>query len=716
MPDPITPDAEEAESPTFGSEDSQDGFSAGAALPSPVIDEIEDPSIGEIFDVPVPMDAAQEKSIVQYLHDNLPKMRPPDRERDKILGFLAMYEMTARKKNFPYEQAPSLASSDAHDKANEFMDMVETAFLQQRTTFTIDREETSLPEDSIVRMERTYHRRFFQKVMEQDIRSIFFEASFLGCSVVAAREEYEIISSRERIVIKSQADLNDNRTYLTTAQQKSAIESLSTGGVFTGFKDSLKMVNVGPKTQRVDQTKFWYPRNTKLKSEWAIVSELEFYRKSDMLKMVELGLFKGEAVKKAIENRRDLYSRVDEDEDKSNRDKLPETVRCFSELDSNWQAEIGDIKKYGDAYEDEFAVYRVTMKYNVPTRLDPSGRIQSWIEVMYCPASDAILSASFCQDGFPYYLIQYRPVPYRALGPGIAQERYQSNALDSDLKSLYLASVEQEVGAPLIIRKDSSLWATGFRAYPGSASYTESVEHDAKFFPFPEKSRAAGQAMSMVLGSSPMANQGAGYASGRREALFTQQKQIAQKARVHTIAMDLDNVFNAAWRIHCRLARFNTPQQKVVTFVQESAPPDGGIKLYILASEMDPSIIWTSVVATISLTPDAQLQEAMQRYEFFYKNCPAAVNNPRLTMAWQNYMANPFRLDDHLREELLLKPEDLQQYQQQLGQMGGERQQGSATPATAQSPNTPFSRPPQPQQQRLPPGALPPVTPIGGRP
>lgn len=641
------------------------------------------------FDIPIKLSTEDKEKIVQYLEENLPKMKPPEEEIKKILGYFAMYEMTPRPRNFPYENAPSLSSTDAHDKTNEWLDTAELAFFTPRTTFTIDREETNLNEESVSRIERTYHRKFFQRIFQDALGECLFESSFLGVSVASGRESYDIQSKKKKVIIRNESDLAKEMRKLSASDIDKARKSISKGELFVSDVDSLEIVNIGPVVSRIDQTKFWYPRNTKKISEWKIVSELEFYTKSSMLQMASQGEFDAGAVDEAIENRRILYNHKMDDKRKD--DKLPEYVKCNNDLDSNWGQEIEQIKKYGDAYEDEFAVYRVTMLYGVPTEKDLKGRIKSWIEVAYCPASSSILGAKYCQDGFPYFLVRYRKVPYRIAGPGIAQARYNHNAIDSDLKSLALASVEQDVGSPLLLRNNSSVWASGFRAYPSSVTSVDDVDRDVKFLNFPDKSRVAVAAMGMVIGSSPMSNMGAGYASGKREELLQNEMMSYRKARIYSISMDLDKIFNFAWKIHCRLARFNTQDEKIVDFVEEKIPDNK--KLYILEEEMDPNIVWTSVVTAASLSPQARLQEAMMKYQFFFKDQPVMVNNPKKTIAWLRFMSDFFGMDNDQKSQLLPTEEDFASYQAQLGAMGGENQGAPSTPISAQSSSTPFHRP-----------------------
>lgn len=662
---------------------------APSQLPTPVAEEVDDPEVA-IFDVNIKLTPEQESEIVAYLEDNLPKMKPEDSEVEKIRSYLGMYEMAVMERSFPYEGAPSLASSNAHDALNEWLDVAEVAFLQNRVTFTIDREEVSLSEDRITRMEKTFHRKFFLKSFAQETRLILFEASFLGGSVVCTRENYNIMPVKEKIVIKTVGDLDKYRQSLTKAQENSAKEKIASGGIFVADRESIKIINIGPVTKRVDRTKFWYPRNTKSREEWQIVAEQEFYTKSALEEMAERGEFYKDAVSDVILTRDvKISDSLDADDKKS---PLPESIKFNDALDPTWGDAREAVKLYGDAYENEFAVYRVTMLYRLPSKVDPSGKLRTWIEIMYCPSGCRILSASYCQDGFPYDLIQYRPVPYRAIGSGIAQERYHHNILDTDLKSLFLAAIEQEIGAPLIIRKNSNLFASGFRAYPSSVSYTEDIDHDVKFMPWPEKSRLAVMGMSTILGSSPAANKGAGYSSGDREEILQNQKMSQMKSRIHSIAVDIDRPFNKAWKIFCRMAKFNKTDKKIVEWVYPTPPP--GVKLFMTEDEMNPDITWSSVLSAVSLTPDARLNDFLKKFTFFYKEVPASQGNPRLTSNWLNYGADFFGLDEAQRKNLLPSPEDFAQQQAQLGAMGGERQEATSSPAIAQSTNTPFHRPP----------------------
>lgn len=662
---------------------------------APEIDsgEVETPEVA-MFDVKLDLSEEDKKKIVGYLEDNLPKLKPSQKEVDRILSYLGMYEMSVKKRGFPYEGAPSLSSSDAHEALNEWLDTAEVAFLQNRVTFTIDREEVSLSEDAVSRIEKTYHRKFFLKHFSRDLRLTLFEASFLGAAIKSVREEYDIRPVKENIVIRNEKQLAENKKLLTKAEYLKAEALIQKDEFYVCSRDSLKILNIGPRVGRIDQTKFWYPRNSKDSREWQIVAEQEFYTKSALLEMVHKGELDEEAVDACLATRKALYSNYIDNTESSEEEKsrLPSDLKYNADLDSSeWKGEINQIQELGDSYEDEFAVYRVTMLYNLPTEKDTQGNLRSWIEVLFCPAGCKILSANFCQEGFPYFLIQYRPVPYRALGAGIAQERYHHNILDTECKSYFLAAIEQEMGAPLLIRKQSSLYASGFRAYPASVAYVDNVDQDAKFMPFPEKSRLAVQGMSMILGSSPSANRGAGYNSGKREELMQNKEMAETKSRIHSIAIDLDQVFNAAWRVHCRMAKFNTKDRKVIDWVYETQPV--GTKLYVLESEMQSDIYWSSVLSAVSLTPDARLGEFLRKFQFFYKEVPSLQSNPEKTINWLMLAADYFGIDESMRSKLIPSMQDFQQYQQQLGAMGGQNQQASTTPEAAQSSSTPFSRP-----------------------
>lgn len=677
------------------SQDSSEVSFSPNSIPPSVSQEVEDPEV-DIFDVNLELSDEEKEDIVRYLEDNLPKMRPTTEDVDRIKSYFATYEMAVRKRSFPYENAPSLASSKSYDALNDWLDEAEIAFLQNRITFSIDREEVSFPEDVISRMEKTYHRKFFLKCMSDDLRLILFEASFLGTSIVSVRENFELQPVKEKLVIKTENDIEENKLTLTSAQIKRAQELIADNKPYILDRDTIKVVNIGPIARRVDQTKFWFPRNCKEAKRWQIVSEQEFYTKSVLQGMVEKGEIDGTAFQKMLDTRKALYSTLkDDDADKD--DALPESIHYCEELeDSNWRSEKEQIQQYGDSYDDEFAVYRVTLLYKVKTPVNKTGNLRSWIQVLYCPSGSCLLGASFCQDGNPYQPVQYRPVPYNAMGTGIAHALYHHNILDTDLKSLALSLIEQEAGIPILIRKQSGLWASGFRAYPGSTSYTDDVERDVKAFSVPQRTQLAIEGMSMVLGSSPVANKGANYASGKREELIQEKDLRKAKARIHSIALDLDKVFNRAWQIHCRMARFNTDDKKLIDWVYKEAPMN--TKLFMLENEMDPKVYWSSILSAVSLTPDARLQDFLRKFEFFYKQQPMLQGNPEKTVNWNNYAADFFGIDENLRDKLLPTIQDFQQYQQQLGAQGGQQEQAASTPEQAQGPATPFHRPPEPPQ------------------
>lgn len=657
---------------------------------NPVIDpsEIKSPDMS-MFDFNIELSIEEEKAIVDYLESNLPKMRPSTDENKRIINYLAMYEMAARERSFPYEGAPSLASSDAHDNANKWLDQLDTAFLMQKVTFNIDRNETKLTEEAINRIENTYDKKFFRKILAPEIPLIGFESGYLGCSVICLRDQFNIYPQKEKVVVKDQESYEKNAVKLTKSQQEEAKKSISKGDIYAVERDFIKNEYIGPVPAQVDLTKFWYPRNAKNTKDWRVVSEQEFYTKSSLIKMAEMGELEKDKVENVIESRKRMYQY--EFQENGN---FPEDVKRFDKLDSNWRSEKAAIQEMGDAYDDEFGVYRVTMLYNLKTKADAEGKLQSWIQVLYCPSGRCLIGKSFCKDGFPYYLVQRRRLPYKAMGNGIAQERYNQNLLDTDMKSLFLASVEQEIGAPLIIRKDSGLFASDFRAYPSSVAYTEDVQRDMAFVPFPEKSRLAVEGMKMILGSSPGANKGAGYASGKREELMMSQEMMETKARIRSIAEGLDCVFNAAWKAHCRLSQYNTDSRKFVDWVYKE-PPEDGTKLYILESEMDDNIVWTSVQTSISLSPDARRQNFLIQYEFFHTRQPVSVNNPRLTINWLNKGADYFDMDDNDKAKLLPTPDDFAQLQSQQAMQGGQNQEAPGTALTSQSTTTPFRNPGQ---------------------
>lgn len=661
-------------------------YSAGGSAPSKEDNQAASIETG-VFNIPIKLSAEDEQSIVEYLEDNLPKMRPPEDEANKIRGFFAIYEQSARKRSYPYENAPSLASSDLYDHVNEWLDLSETAFLQQKTTFVLDREEVSLPEEAISRIEHTYQKKYFKPVFSEELRPALFESACLGTSVIGVKEDHNIAKVFKKIVIRSDKDLVANTLKLTTKQREAAKAKIDKNEIYVCDHEELEYKNFGPVPCRVDQTKFWYPRNTKRMKEWEVVAEQEFYTEGAMNLLADQGEFRGDKVKEAIDTR-DMEMRLHE---KDKNYKLPSGIKSCGELDSNWKSVKG-VKQVGDAYLNEYAVYRVTMLYGIKDDVDKTGNIKSWITVMYCPAASCILAASHCLLGFPYRLVRLRPVPYRAMSSGIAQARYHHNLLDTELKSLFLASVEQEVGAPLLIRKSSSLYASGFRSYPGSAAYVDDVDKDVRFMPFPDRTALSSNAMSMVLGSSPRSNLGQGYASGKREEVLLNKEQSQIKARINSIALDLDEVFNLCWKHHCLLAKFNRPNDKVVEFVYDEMPTNTA--LYILADEMNEELVWSCTSTAGTLTPQARQAEAMQRFQFFYKEVPVLVNNPQKTIAWLNYMSDYFEFNSLQKKDLLPSEEDFQAYQQQLGAQGA--QQGGApqeTPLTAQSSATQNHRP-----------------------
>lgn len=672
--------------------------------PPPDEDSIDIADVNTL-DVKLNLSPEDKAEIVSYLDTNLPNMRPTIDDEKRIKSWLAMYEMSVRKRNFPYEDAPSLASSDAHDIINKWLDKTETAFLRNQVTFAIDRDETSKPEESVRRMESTYHKKFFWKSgFADDLRLIIFEAGLLGTSIVSVRENYNIRPVRKKVFIRDDKDLIREKKNITQAEYNAAQKKISKGEYFITDRDSLEIVNIGPKANRVDQTKFWYPRNVKLQKDWQIMSEQELYTKSDFLSMVEKGELDRDEVDNAISKRKEaVRNKIAYDGGGSNR-KVLEDVKPHV-LDVNWSSEIGSIKKMGEGYDDQFYVYRVTMLYKVKTGADPTGNLRSWIEVIYCPAGGNILSASFCQDGSPYYLIRYRPVPYKSMGVGIAQERFAANCLDSDMKSYFLASLEQELGSPTLIRKASSLWASGFRKYPGAVAAVDDINADVKDFPFQEKSRLSVEGMKIILSSSPGVNAGMGYASGKREELVQGSQDVSDQARMHSIAMDIDNIANASWKILCRLSKMNTDEQKIIDWIYKDVPPN--MRMYMLEDEMDPKIFWTSVMSAVTMNPDARFQQAMMDYQIFHQQVPVSVNNPELTIAWLDFLAN-FRpeMTPENRKNLLPQQQHFEAMQQQQAMQGAQNgqpavgppppqgQKPQVPPLVAQSPATPFRGPP----------------------
>ncbi len=667
-------------------------------------DEQNDPSEAGDLDVKLELSDEKKKDIVAYLEDNLPNMRMTQEEEDRIHAYLSMYDMASRIRNFPYEDAPSIPSSDAYEKMNEWLNKAEDAFLITNGTFSIDREEVPLEEDVIRRMEKTWHKKYFWgSGFAEELRLILFECGYLGGSILAVREEFDVEPRREKVILKNIKDLGEMQTKLTKSEYEKAKNKISKGEIYMGEMDVLNVTLAGAKIKRVKQTNFLYPQNEVDIEKWQICAEKEFYTKSDLMAMAEMGELDKKEVEKAVFKIRELAKAKDDDDDD---DDLPEDVKP-NILDSSYNSNMIGIKQFGDSYDEEFCTYRVTLKYKVPTEHDPTGVFRSWIEVIYCPAGSNILSSTFCKHGFPYFLVKFRPVPHKAIGSGIAQARYPFNVFDSDMKSLFMASLEQEIGSPQIIRKNSSLWSSGFRTYPGSVAYTEDPKGDIVPYTMPEKSRLSVEGMKIVLGSSPGANQGAGYASGQREKLLQQQRDIADKSRMHSIAVGLDAPMNMAWRIECQVSKLNNLKTKWIDWVYP-APPQN-TKLYMLESEMNPEIIWTSILSAISETPDAMFAQALNNYQIFHEKIPVSVNSPRLSIAWLNYLAGfVSQFDDKKKALLLPNDQDFAQYQQQLGQMGGQNGQGGspATPLTAQSQNTPFHRPAGPSGP--PPSAPPP--------
>lgn len=659
----------------------------GEAAPSETVD---DPNVA-ILDVPVELSEQDKKTIAHYLNENLPKMGCPQEEKNRIRQYLDMYEMVARKRNFPYENAPSLASSDAHSKLNEILDQAETAFLQQRVTFSLDREDMTLTEADARRVERTLHKKFFiESGLMSDLRTILFEAIYLPACVLRVRPEYRISVDRGRIVLKTFRDIEENRLRLKSEDIRKGMKAVERGDLHIAKTEELLIENAGPKISRVDLTKFLYPRNAKRVEEWQIMGEVEYYTASALEQMADIGEVDKKAVDEILASRREKRERLMRAKDGGDVRALTEAPKPHA-LETDWASDYDNMKLLGDAYEDEFTCYRVAMLYRVPSERDPSGNLRSWIEVLYCPEKEQVLGAVFLKRP-PYRIVQYRPVSYKAFGVGVAQQRYATNALDSDLKSLGLASVEQEVGAPLMIRKNSGLWASNFRAYPSSVTYTEDVNQDARFLPYPEKSRIATQGMAMVLGSSPASNQGAAYASGKREEILMQRRQTTIKARLFSIALDLDFVWNDAWQILCDMARLNTEKRKLIPWVYAGDIGPIGKRLYVLEKEMNPQLLWSSVVSAVSMSPDSRLQKAMQMMQVFHDKQAVAVNNPRLTIAWLNWLADYWDgFTEDMKQNLLPNQADFKALQQQNGMQGGERE--GVSPAVAQSPATPFRQP-----------------------
>lgn len=653
-------------------------------------EEDNDPGDAGAIDVKLTLSEEKKAEIVSYLEENLPNMKMSEKDESRIKSYLAMYDMAASRRDFPYENAPSIPSSDAYDKLNEWLDKAEVAFLITNGTFNIDREETAMDEQTIRRMEKTWHKKYFWgSGFAEELRLVLFEAGYLGGSILSVREEFNVEPVREKVVIKTDKDLAKYQSSISKKDYSDAQEAIANSKVYLAERDILKVLFAGAKIGRINQTRFFYPQNENDFKKWQIVSEVEFYTESDLLMMAEGGELDKKEVEKAIAKNRDALktTKIAEEE----RRDLPENVMPNA-LDTSFAGNYKSLKTYGEAYENEYAIYRTTLKYKVPTKSDPNGAFRSWVEVIYCPSGGNILSSTFCKHGFPYFLVQFRPVPHKAIGAGIAQARYPYNLFDADMKSLFFACLEQEIGAPTLIKKDSGLWASGFRTYPGSIAYTNDPERDAKVFQMPEKSRLAVEGMKIALGSSPSANKGAGYSSGKREELLMEQKNVTDRSRMHAIAVGLDAPINRAWKITCFVSKLNTDSTKWVDWVYSTKPVN--TKLFMMDGEMDPDIAWTSVLSAISMSPDALFARAMQLYEIFYKSVPVAVNSPRLSVAWQNYLANHVsEMDDRNRSQLLATMEDFNMYQQQLGSMGGERESAASTPASNQSPNTPFNRP-----------------------
>lgn len=668
-----------------------------AGAPAEVEEEI-DIADASVLDVPLKLSEDDEKSICSYLNESLPKMRSDDEEVRRIKSYLSMYDMAARKRNFPYENAPSLASTDAYDALNKELDVAETAFLQQRVTFALDREDSPLSEDQTRRVEKTVHRKFFlESGLASDLRLILFEALYLPGATVCVRPNYDIRPVRQKVVLKTEKDIEANRTSLKMEDINKATKLIAEGKIHVAEIEKLDIVNVGPKINRIDLTKFLYPRNTSSHTEWQIMGECEFYTASALRELAERGEMDSGAVSDVLASREEKRKKVISSKERGSRG-LTEIPKPHI-LEPDWTSDYEAMKKMGDAYEDEFATYRVCMLYGLPTKSDPKGRLRSWIQVVFCPEGNRILGATFCQDGCPYFIIQRRPVSYRAYGVGLAQARHSTNAFDADMKSLFLASIEQEIGTPLMIRKSSGLWATNFRAYPGSVTYTEDVDRDAKFLSFPDKSRLAAEGMKMVLGTSPQSNRGMDYASGKREELVQEERLTGSKARIHSIAMDLDVVWNFAWKILCRLAKLNTEEKKFVPWVIKDGPDPVDKRLFVFEREMSPELKWSSVLSATTLTPDARLATFLRAKEICYDKVPAAVNSPRLTIGWiKRAFENMDGFSKSDQAELLPNEQDFQQFQAQLGAQGGQRpnageppsDQPPSTPAVSQSASTPF--------------------------
>lgn len=652
--------------------------------------EVDDAHI-ETLSVKLKLDKEDEENIVKYLRENLPKMRPAPEEEEQIRAYLESYDMKMYKRGFPYESAPSMPSSDLHDAVNTWLDTSETAFLQQKVTFAIDRENSPYTEEQCRRIEKTMHRKFFlDSGFSKDLRMILFESAVLSTSFVTVRENYDLKPTREKLIIKTPQDLEKDFLSLTKKEQEDAKKAIANGENFTTEKEMIQIVNIGPVATRVDQTQLWYPRNVKDPKKWQIVSEREFYTKSALIELGERGEIDLKKVQQSVANRRSKYANKMSMEEGRGKSGTLEAIKK-DDLDSDWtgSGEMERIKEMGDAYDDEFAIYKVTMLYNTPSEHDKSGRLRSWIEVIFCPAGECLLDSAFCPDGFPVKLVQYRPTSYSALGVGIGKERFNHNLLDSDLKSYFLASLEQELGNPLLIRKQSSLWSTDFRAYPGAVGFTENPQQDLHYIQMPPKSSHAIEGMKMVTENTAGSNQGAGYASGDREQILQQQRDLKIKARLHSVATDLDQVFNAAWKIYCRMSKLNSKEKSYVDWIVPTAPIDS--KLYILESEMIPELTWSSVVSTTSLSPDARLQKAMMEKEILHDKVPASVNNPRLTIAWSSYIADYMGYTEAQKKQLLPTEEDFAAFQAQIGDQGGERPNAGKPPGAPSQPGMPQS-------------------------
>lgn len=641
----------------------------------------------------------EEKNVCAYMEENLPKMMATQEETDRIKTYLSMYDQAVKKRSYPYDGAPSTAVDDATQKVNQLLDEAETAFLQQPQTWVLDRDAANLEEEQCARIEQTVHRNVVKASgLYSDLRLMLFESFYLGVTLLAPREHYDIRPIREKVIIRDEKDLLECAKDLTSKQLDDAKDAIASGKLYVADRDVLKMVSVGVKFDRIDQTKFLYPRNTNRMSEWQIVAEKEFYVKSALMEMAERGLISVDKLNEAIEKRKEAYSKY-----KDEKGKIAEDVKP-SVLDSDWTSEYDMMQEMGDAYDDEFAVYRVTMLYNAKTAKNRDGRLRSWVQFSYCPAGNCILSAQFCPEGeFPYFPCQFRPIPHRAFGPGVAHFRFNANEISSDLLSLFMACIEQEIGTPLLIRETSGLFATDFRMYPGATAYTGNPREDAVLLPFQEKSRLAVEGMKILLGgvTGPDQAQGAGYASGKKAEILQKDRITSARARLFSFAQDLDKAFNYGWKIICKMSKLNRVGKKYLDWVYAEIPKTNPpMRYYVLDGEMRPELEWTCSLSAVSLTPEARLQEALMMKQILHDNVPAAVNSPRLTIGWSEYIAGFFKsLNPNMRAKLLPNEQDFQIYQAQLGQMGGQREQAPATQATAQSKNTPFRNPAAGQQK-----------------